>query len=172
MMTARSYHEVRRQRNSAHPNFAQNAATETPILRSLRIEMELERRAVGQRIAALRKRKRWTQPQAAERIGVSLRGVQDWEAGRSLPRWRNLDRLCEVYGVGPEDIIGAAEPASTPDVLAEMAADIKQILSRLDAQASVQAANAQLEDGSQERTQRGQGRGEAESAGGGQPPSE
>src|SRR6266511_5969166 len=99
-MTARSYHVVRRQGHGAQPNFAQNAATETPILRSLRVEMELERRAVGQRITALRKRKHWTQPQAAEHIGVSLRGYQAWEAGRSLPRWRNLDRLCEVYEVG------------------------------------------------------------------------
>jgi putative transcriptional regulator len=105
-MAARSYHAGETRNGSARRNCVQNAATTSPVLRSLLVEMELERRAVGQRIAALRKKRRWTQDDAKDAIGVSLRAYQDWEAGRAIPRWRNLERLTETFEVDASDILG------------------------------------------------------------------
>lgn len=68
--------------------------------------MALENRAIGRRIAELREQAHLTQPVAAEKAGVSLRGYQKWEAGAARPNWANLERIATVFGVKPENIIG------------------------------------------------------------------
>lgn len=73
--------------------------------------MALEDKARGQRIAALRKRKRLTQQVMAERLKIGYRTYQTWEAGKVMPEWPNLEKLAAFFGVKPEDIIG-----ETPDV--------------------------------------------------------
>lgn len=90
-------------RDNAHPNRAQNAATGGATLHRLLRAMQ-EQLALGQRIAGERTRLGLTQPQAADLLGVSLRAYQDWEAGRRLPRARNLKRLREHFGIELEPI--------------------------------------------------------------------
>lgn len=80
-----------------------------------------EQLALGQQITAERIRRELTQPEAADLLGVSLRAYQDWEAGRRLPRARNLKRLREHFGIELEPI-------------KEVAADkLDYIIERLDA---------------------------------------
>lgn len=76
--------------------------------------MALEQRAIGRRIAELREDRRLTQPAMAERVGVSLRGYQKWEAGVAAPNWRNLEQLAEALGVTADDLIGAGDNRHEP----------------------------------------------------------
>lgn len=71
--------------------------------------MALEQRAIGRRIAELREDRRLTQPVVAERVGVSLRGYQKWEAGTTAPAWRNLEQLAEVFNVSADYLLGAVQ---------------------------------------------------------------
>lgn len=76
--------------------------------------MALEQRAIGRRIAELREERRLTQPVMADRVGVSLRGYQKWEAGVAAPNWRNLEQLAEALGVTADDLIGAGTARHEP----------------------------------------------------------
>jgi transcriptional regulator with XRE-family HTH domain len=59
--------------------------------------MEMERQLeVAARIRELRGQ--MPQPKMADRVGVTLRAYQRWEAGDGI-RWDNLERLAEIHGV-------------------------------------------------------------------------
>jgi transcriptional regulator with XRE-family HTH domain len=73
--------------------------------------MALRNRAMGRRIAELRETRRLSQPAAADKVGVSLRAYQKWEAGGGI-RYPNLERLADTFGARVEDITGQD---STPD---------------------------------------------------------
>lgn len=45
-----------------------------------------------------------TQTEAAEKLGVSTASVCHWERGRRTPKTSVFFRLCELYGVTPNDI--------------------------------------------------------------------
>lgn len=91
------------------PHFANVSSRRATWPRSVAIEMALEQRAIGRRIAELREDRRLTQPVVADRVGVSLRAYQKWEAGTSAPAWRNLEQLAEVFGVSADYLLGAAQ---------------------------------------------------------------
>jgi transcriptional regulator with XRE-family HTH domain len=67
--------------------------------------------AIGTRIKRARERKRWTQKQLAELIGVSQKTIDNWENGRTEPK-SSIGALEEVLEVslngtpdpGPPDI--------------------------------------------------------------------
>lgn len=40
-----------------------------------------------------------TQAESAERIGVSVSTIKNWEVGRSFPNQPMIEKICEVYGV-------------------------------------------------------------------------
>lgn len=96
------------------PQFANVSSRGRKWPRSVELEMALEQRAIGRRIAELREDRRLTQPVMAERVGVSLRGYQKWEAGTAAPNWRNLEQLAEALGVTADDLIGAGETRHEP----------------------------------------------------------
>ena len=50
----------------------------------------------GKRIKEMRKRAGMTQAQLAELLGVTLRAVQYWEAGKTVPTIEMLKRISEV----------------------------------------------------------------------------
>jgi transcriptional regulator with XRE-family HTH domain len=62
-------------------------------------------------LTRLRRERRLTQTQLAQRVGVSRQAVQNWEAGRAWPRARCLRALCDVLGVRPDELLSAAERA-------------------------------------------------------------
>jgi transcriptional regulator with XRE-family HTH domain len=51
----------------------------------------------GTAIRRARQRRRWTQAEAAERLGVSVRTIGDWERGTKLPR--NVTIVEDVFGI-------------------------------------------------------------------------
>jgi WD40 repeat protein/transcriptional regulator with XRE-family HTH domain len=81
--------------------------------------------AENQQLRAARKRKHWSQTQAAKACGVDLQTYFRWERGVQEPHGYNLDRLCEVFGAPMEELGYAhllevkreGETAAPPDEL-------------------------------------------------------
>ena len=64
-----------------------------------------EKHSVGQTIAALRKKKGWTQVELAEKLQVSDKAVSKWERGISFPDITILIPLSEVLNVSLYDLL-------------------------------------------------------------------
>lgn len=60
---------------------------------------------LARNLASLRKKKRLSQENVAEAIGVSRQAVAKWEAGESMPDIINCDALAVFYGVSLDDLL-------------------------------------------------------------------
>lgn len=81
-----------------------NARTSATLL----LQVALDRKQAGKRLAELRESKRLTQWTLHERSGLSLRTVQRYENGAVVPRFDNLDALAKVLGNDVYDIFHEA----------------------------------------------------------------
>ena len=70
----------------------------------------------GDRIKELREQRHLTQPVVADRVGVTLRAYQEWEAGGGI-QWENAKRLAKVLSSNP-DFIMSGERKDTPNLAA------------------------------------------------------
>lgn len=61
--------------------------------------MEELKIVVGKNLAALRKKKKLTQIELAEKFNYSDKAVSKWEQGATLPDLETLKQLCDFYGV-------------------------------------------------------------------------
>lgn len=59
----------------------------------------------GKVIVQLRKEKRLTQKELAEKVGVSDKAVSRWETGKNYPDIETLQRLAEVFDVSVNDLL-------------------------------------------------------------------
>ncbi len=66
------------------------------------------KRAVGERIAMLRKEMRLTQAELAERIGSERRVIAAWESGGRLPDVESWIKLAAEFGVSCDFIAGTS----------------------------------------------------------------
>jgi transcriptional regulator with XRE-family HTH domain len=64
---------------------------------------------IGERIAAARRAREWTQGDLAAQVGVSRSAVAQWETGRAGQVTANLSRIAEVLEVGIEYLMHGAE---------------------------------------------------------------
>ena len=55
-------------------------------------------------MAAARVNKNYSQKVAAEKLGVSLSTIKNWEKGHTSPKAKYIGKICEVYEV-PYDVI-------------------------------------------------------------------
>ena len=63
-------------------------------------------------IRQLRQARGWSQPDLAQRLGVTQGAVSTWERGRGVPRPKYQQALADHFGVNVEDIaFGPAEQA-------------------------------------------------------------
>lgn len=108
------------QKNFAH--FASQMARNPHTFAELQEAMkDVERKqAIGDRIAALRERRGFTQPQVASRVPTQLRNYQNWEAGHGTSG-ENYERIAEILGCSYDYLVTGAE-ASPPreDILARL----------------------------------------------------
>lgn len=66
---------------------------------------------VGERIRALRETKRWSQPELAERVGISLQAVNRLETGRAeMPHRSNLRRYADALGTTVDYLLTGEQP--------------------------------------------------------------
>lgn len=94
------------------------------MARSLAVEMALQQRSVGRRIAELRNERRFTQEEAADLAGVTLRAYQKWEAGGGI-QFANLRKLADIFGTTTEYIVGTADTPN-PFRVGEQLTDIRE----------------------------------------------
>ena len=69
---------------------------------------------IGAFIAAMRKEKRLTQEQLAERLGVSNRSVSRWENGKTLPDLSLMQSICEELDITISELLNGEK--ETPDL--------------------------------------------------------
>lgn len=67
----------------------------------------MDNQAIGQKLAALRSEKLWTQEQLAEHLTVSRQAISKWETGRALPDLALLLELSKLYGLSINEILEA-----------------------------------------------------------------
>jgi transcriptional regulator with XRE-family HTH domain len=63
----------------------------------------------GERLAALRKERGWTQPQLAERLGTTVTMVTYLERRAKNPTVKTMEQIAGIFGVPVTDLLGLAE---------------------------------------------------------------
>ncbi len=59
---------------------------------------------MNERLRQARAKKRWTQEEAAEEIGIARKTYIEWEQGKQLPHISTLNMACKTFQVSPEDL--------------------------------------------------------------------
>jgi len=85
----------------------------------------------GTRVAAARKEARLSQRALAAELGVSVRTMQNYEAGRFVP-YRHLDALSRLLGKSSSWLLYGHEQPNTDQLLAEVRAQRKRLLLNLE----------------------------------------
>ncbi|WP_278278369.1 helix-turn-helix domain-containing protein [Alkalibacter saccharofermentans] len=67
---------------------------------------------IGEKIRCLREEKNMTQKQLAEILGISQQAVGKWEKGINEPDFETIVKLCDIFGVASDYILGRIETAS------------------------------------------------------------
>lgn len=84
----------------------------------------MERPIMGDRVKELRKKRRLTQEQLAEKIGVSLQYVSEIERGLSMPSMQVFLRLLEVLDASADyllrDMVSSANPYGDKQIAARL----------------------------------------------------
>jgi transcriptional regulator with XRE-family HTH domain len=66
--------------------------------------------SMGERFRRLRHEAKLTQEEAAERGGIPLTTLRNWERGKRLPRLDHAVRLARALGVDMNELVGFDEP--------------------------------------------------------------
>lgn len=61
---------------------------------------------LGNRLYELRKAKKISQEEAAEKLNVTRQTISKWETNQSQPDFDKIIPLCELYGIGVEELFG------------------------------------------------------------------
>jgi transcriptional regulator with XRE-family HTH domain len=84
---------------------------------------------ISERIKKLRERNNLKQDGFAEKIGAKRGNVAQWEAGNNNPSLDYLTKICEVFDVTADWLLGIAEGRNEIDSpLHEMAASLKELV--------------------------------------------
>ena len=68
--------------------------------------------AFGRWLAEQRKTRFWSQSVLAEKLDVSQNSVSRWETGVAFPSQGHLQKIAELFGVTPDDILRIARQGS------------------------------------------------------------
>lgn len=60
---------------------------------------------LGDRIKKLRRQKKLSQQQLGKAIGVTREAVCQWEKGKTAPQGKRLEKLADVLGTTPGDLL-------------------------------------------------------------------
>ncbi|HEY3997370.1 MAG TPA: helix-turn-helix transcriptional regulator [Candidatus Xenobia bacterium] len=61
--------------------------------------------ALGHKIAELRRKRKWTQTELAQKLGVHMQNVTRWETNRIRPSEATLVKMSEVFGVNMDELL-------------------------------------------------------------------
>lgn len=65
----------------------------------------MEQEKIGRFIASLRKEKKLTQMQLAEKLNITDRAVSKWERGKSMPDISIMIELCSILGISVNELL-------------------------------------------------------------------
>ena len=57
----------------------------------------------------LRLKNDYTQAELAKKLNVSQPTAASWEAGKRIPKWKNIKKIAEIFNVSPESLIDEME---------------------------------------------------------------
>jgi transcriptional regulator with XRE-family HTH domain len=83
---------------------------------------------IGERLAAARDKKGWTQLELAITLGITPGAVAHWEQGRSLPKRDRLREVAGVLGTDIEWLLTGDDPAEKRKAQTENEAELLRIL--------------------------------------------
>jgi transcriptional regulator with XRE-family HTH domain len=86
---------------------------------------------IGTRIKRARERKRWTQRQLADALGVDRKTVDNWENGRTRPA-SSIGAIEDVLGVSLSEDAGAPEVPRELEAYPDLVEDIRRRYPRPD----------------------------------------
>lgn len=69
---------------------------------------------LGSTIKALRRKNGLSQEQLAAQLGLSRQAISKWEADLSQPDLDSVARLCEIFGVSSDELLGLAPQTAKP----------------------------------------------------------
>ena len=72
--------------------------------------MENIKEIIAKNLVELRKSRKYTQQQLAERLNYSDKAISRWEHAESLPDIETLCRICDLYGVKFEYLLQEEQP--------------------------------------------------------------
>ena len=88
------------------------------------------------RIAELRKSKKWSQTALATRLGVTQKSVSNWEKETGHPSWTNLIAMSDLFSASMDYIMGRSSVRQliNPDSLDEDELSVVEIYRSLKAE--------------------------------------
>ena len=81
---------------------------------------------IGKFIAELRKEKKMTQQQLAEKLNVTDRAISNWENGRRLPDYTSLPLLAEILGISIQELLNGRKMSK--EKLVELKGTLENII--------------------------------------------
>lgn len=70
---------------------------------------------LGERLFELRKAKNLTQDDMAEKLNVTRQTVSKWETNQSTPDFDKIMPLCELFGIGVEELLTGKKPEESQE---------------------------------------------------------
>lgn len=65
---------------------------------------------ISENIRKYRKELKMTQQELADKIGVQVLAIKQWENGKYEPTIKNVRKMCEIFGVSAQVLCGLEEP--------------------------------------------------------------
>ena len=103
---------------------------------------------LGERICQYRVQRRLSQQEVAEKLEVSRQSVSKWETDGAVPELDKLVKLCELFGVGLDELVRGEKPQGPGTEAPERSEKGQEtILTVQMAQARPERSNAQVAAG-------------------------
>lgn len=61
------------------------------------------------RLRRLRRINGYTQADLAKELNVTQTTVANWESGKKIPKWKNIEKIAEIFNVSPVSLIDEME---------------------------------------------------------------
>ena len=74
---------------------------------------------IGEKLFELRREKNLSQEEVADKLNVSRQTVSKWETNQSVPDFDKIVPLCELYGVGVEELLTGKKPEEKAEMAQE-----------------------------------------------------
>ncbi len=86
----------------------------------------------AQTLRGLRMQQGLTQPQLAQRLGVSRSTVSMYERGEREPDFATLSRIADLFGVDADQLLGRTAPAGADDYASQLFAAYGEVKESFD----------------------------------------